>query len=86
MGLYSSFHIAQLQCGLAQPLRLGQARKIKVSYITQLQCGLAQPLRLGQARKIKVSYITQLQCGLAQPFLACPSLSGCARPHCSCVI
>jgi hypothetical protein len=42
MGLYSSFHIAQLQCGLAQPLRLGQARKIKVSYIAQLQCGLAQ--------------------------------------------
>ena len=75
MGLYSSFHIAQLQCGLAQPLRLGQARKVKVSYITQLQCGLAQPLRLGQARKVKVSYITQLQYGhiaqqengLAQP-------------------
>ena len=31
MGLSSSFHIAQLQVGLAQPLRLGQARKVKVS-------------------------------------------------------
>ena len=28
--LYSSFHIAQLQVGLAEPLRLGQAHKVKV--------------------------------------------------------
>jgi len=31
MALYSSFHIAQLQVGLAEPLRLGQARVVKVS-------------------------------------------------------
>ena len=30
MALYSSFHIAQLQVGLAEPLRLGQARVVKV--------------------------------------------------------
>ena len=30
MALYSSFHIAQLQVGLAEPLRLGQARQVKV--------------------------------------------------------
>lgn len=28
--LYSSFHIAQLQVGLAEPVRLGQAKTIKV--------------------------------------------------------
>ncbi|CAL1543259.1 unnamed protein product [Lymnaea stagnalis] len=31
MGLFSSFHIAQLQIGLATPLRLGQARKVTIS-------------------------------------------------------
>ena len=29
--LYSSFHIAQLQVGLAEPLRLGQAKTVKVN-------------------------------------------------------
>ncbi|GFY37375.1 ATP-dependent DNA helicase, partial [Trichonephila inaurata madagascariensis] len=29
MGVYSSFHIAQLQIGMSEPLRLGQARSIK---------------------------------------------------------
>ena len=28
--LYSSFHIAQLQVGLAEPLRIGQGRSVKV--------------------------------------------------------
>ncbi|XP_005102379.1 diacylglycerol kinase epsilon [Aplysia californica] len=31
MGLFSSFHIAQLQIGLATPLRLGQAKTVKIS-------------------------------------------------------
>lgn len=31
--LYSSFHIAQLQVGLSQPHRLGQAKTIKVKII-----------------------------------------------------
>lgn len=31
MALYSSFHIAQLQVGLAAPLRLGQAKTVKIS-------------------------------------------------------
>ena len=30
IALYSSFHIAQMQVGLAEPLRLGQARVVKV--------------------------------------------------------
>jgi len=30
MALYSSFHIAQMQVGLAEPLRLGQAKVVKV--------------------------------------------------------
>ena len=30
MALYSSFHIAQLQVGMASPLTLGQARSVKV--------------------------------------------------------
>ncbi|XP_074648864.1 diacylglycerol kinase epsilon-like [Tubulanus polymorphus] len=31
MGLYSSFHIAQLQVGLAEPLRFGQAKQVKIT-------------------------------------------------------
>ena len=31
--LYSSFHIAQLQVGLAEPKRLGQAKTVKVRKI-----------------------------------------------------
>jgi len=31
IALYSSFHIAQMQVGLAEPLRLGQARVVKVA-------------------------------------------------------
>lgn len=30
LGITSSFHIAQLQVGLSQPLRIGQARVIEV--------------------------------------------------------
>ena len=30
MGVYSSFHIAQLQVGLVDPIRLGQAKIVKV--------------------------------------------------------
>ena len=30
--LYSSFHIAQLRVGLAEPLRLGQAERVKVNH------------------------------------------------------
>ena len=29
-GVYSSFHIAQLQVGLAEPFRIGQAREVKI--------------------------------------------------------
>ncbi len=29
-GIYSSFHIAQLQVGLAEPYRIGQARTVKI--------------------------------------------------------
>lgn len=31
IALYSSFHIAQLQVGLAEPLRLGQAQVVKIT-------------------------------------------------------
>ncbi|XP_022249385.1 diacylglycerol kinase epsilon-like [Limulus polyphemus] len=31
IGIYSSFHIAQLQVGLSEPLRLGRAKEIKLS-------------------------------------------------------
>lgn len=30
IGIYSSFHIAQLQVGLSEPLFLGQAKTVKV--------------------------------------------------------
>ena len=30
-GIYSSFHIAQLQVKLAEPFRIGQAKQVKVS-------------------------------------------------------
>lgn len=30
LGIVSSFHIAQLQVGLSKPIRLGQARTVKV--------------------------------------------------------
>ena len=29
-GIYSSFHIAQLQVGLAEPFRIGRAKKIRI--------------------------------------------------------
>lgn len=32
VGIYSSFHIAQLQVGLSTPLRLGQAKKVEVNF------------------------------------------------------
>lgn len=31
-GIYSSFHIAQMQVGLADPYRIGQARRVKVTF------------------------------------------------------
>lgn len=31
MGIYSSFHIAQLQVGLAEPYRIGQAKHVKIT-------------------------------------------------------
>jgi hypothetical protein len=31
-GIYSSFHIAQLITGIAEPYRIGQAKKVRVSY------------------------------------------------------
>jgi diacylglycerol kinase (ATP) len=31
-GIYSSFHIAQMQVGLADPYRIGQARRVKVNF------------------------------------------------------
>lgn len=31
VGIYSSFHIAQLQVGLSSPIRLGQAKVVEVS-------------------------------------------------------
>lgn len=30
-GIVSSFHMAQLQCGISKPVRIGQAKQIKVS-------------------------------------------------------
>lgn len=30
IGLYSSFHVAQLQIGMSEPVRLGQAKEVKV--------------------------------------------------------
>lgn len=29
-GIYSSFHIAQLQVGLAEPFRIGRAQKVRI--------------------------------------------------------
>ena len=31
-GIYSSFHIAQMQVGLVDPYRIGQARRVKVIF------------------------------------------------------
>ncbi|UYV79691.1 DGKE [Cordylochernes scorpioides] len=46
IGLYSSFHIAQLQVGLSEPHRFGQARHVEVSFsiyqdttAVELSCG-----------------------------------------------
>ena len=37
-GLYSALHIARLQVNMADPLRLGQAKTIKVSGLQQDTC------------------------------------------------
>lgn len=36
VAIYSSFHIAQLQVGLSQPHRLGQAKVVEVNNFFQL--------------------------------------------------
>lgn len=33
LGVVSSFHIAQMQCGIRKPLRLGQAKEIRVKLL-----------------------------------------------------
>ena len=43
MGLYSSFHIAQLQMGLAEPVRLGQGRNLKVTLLPS-SCAAEDPV------------------------------------------
>lgn len=35
-GLVSSFHMAQLQCGISKPVRIGQAKQIRVGIIHTL--------------------------------------------------
>ncbi|CAL1293811.1 unnamed protein product [Larinioides sclopetarius] len=36
IGIYSSFHIAQLQIGMSEPVRLGQARNVKLKLLERL--------------------------------------------------
>ncbi|XP_064456131.1 diacylglycerol kinase epsilon-like isoform X2 [Ornithodoros turicata] len=36
IGLYSSFHVAQLQIGMSEPIRLGQAKEVKVELSEKL--------------------------------------------------
>ncbi|KAF8776930.1 Diacylglycerol kinase epsilon like protein [Argiope bruennichi] len=36
IGVYSSFHIAQLQIGMSEPVRLGQARNVKLKLLERL--------------------------------------------------
>ena len=33
LGIYSSFHIAQLQVGLAEPYRIGQAKHVRMKLL-----------------------------------------------------
>lgn len=35
-GLVSSFHMAQLQCGISKPVRIGQAKQIRVGLLFNL--------------------------------------------------
>ncbi|CAF3470855.1 unnamed protein product [Rotaria sp. Silwood1] len=37
-GIYSSFHIAQMQVGLADPFRIGQARRVKLTLKRRFPC------------------------------------------------
>ncbi|CAF5056579.1 unnamed protein product, partial [Rotaria magnacalcarata] len=37
-GIYSSFHIAQMQVGLADPFRIGQARLVKLTLKRRFPC------------------------------------------------
>lgn len=36
IGLYSSFHVAQLQVGISEPVRLGQAKEVKLELLERL--------------------------------------------------
>lgn len=36
IGLYSSFHVAQLQVGISEPVRLGQAKEVKLELLEHL--------------------------------------------------
>ncbi|KAG0427876.1 hypothetical protein HPB47_025116, partial [Ixodes persulcatus] len=36
IGLYSSFHVAQLQIGMSEPIRLGQAREVRMELSERL--------------------------------------------------
>lgn len=53
VGIYSSFHIAQLQVGLSAPIRLGQAKTVEVIY----NIFLALPLREKRAHSFYIMYI-----------------------------
>lgn len=51
MGIYSSFHIAQLQVGLADPIKLGQAKIVKVRTHSASLLNISARQRCGKVQR-----------------------------------
>jgi diacylglycerol kinase (ATP) len=64
-GVVSSFHIAQLQVGLSTPLRLGQAKEVKIKILEKCPVQADGEPWIQSKAKIKISchgQATMLKC------------------------
>lgn len=59
LALYSSFHIGQLMIGLNQPLRIGQAKQVKITLLEPLPIQVDGEPRLQYPSTINVSWHSQ---------------------------
>lgn len=59
VGLYSSFHIGQLMIGLNEPLRIGQAKEVKITLLERLPIQVDGEPKLQYPSTINISWHSQ---------------------------
>lgn len=59
VGLYSSFHIGQLMIGLNEPLRIGQAKEVKIRLLERLPIQVDGEPRLQYPSTVSISWHSQ---------------------------